>query len=140
MPTNDDPLLLDTSAAMHYADPESPSHGAVRAAAKGRRIGLAGHAAFELFSVLTRLPAPKRLSGGAASRLIERDFPDSRFLDPVTSQALVADFAAAGIGGGAVHDALVAAAARHHGLTLLTCDTRARAAYDAMKVRYQLIN
>ncbi|MDP8969413.1 MAG: hypothetical protein M3N52_02720 [Actinomycetota bacterium] len=35
-------------------------------AVRGARLGLAGHAAFETFSVLTRLPAPLRRTPGAA--------------------------------------------------------------------------
>ncbi|MDR1392776.1 MAG: type II toxin-antitoxin system VapC family toxin [Bifidobacteriaceae bacterium] len=132
-------MLLDTSAAMHLVDPDSPVHQAVLLATEGRKLGLAGHAAFELLSMLTRLPVPKRLSGDAAERLISWNFPESRFLDAAICSQLLVDFAGAGIVGGAVYDGLVGAAAKQHGLTLVTCDVRARATYDALTVCYRLI-
>ncbi|MCW5954008.1 MAG: hypothetical protein KIT69_17290 [Propionibacteriaceae bacterium] len=73
----------------------------------GRALGLAGHAAFETLSVLTRLPTPQRISGADAVRPIERNFPESRFLDPATAAGLLVAFADRGVIGGAGYDGLV---------------------------------
>jgi len=133
-----EPLLLDTSAAIAYVDPDHVSHAAVRAAAAGRALGLAGHAVFETLSVLTRLPAPKRVSGADAVRLIERSFPEPRFLDSDAAARLLTEFAERGVIGGAVYDGLVGAAARASGCVLLSCDQRARETYDVLGVSYRL--
>jgi predicted nucleic acid-binding protein len=139
LPTNADPLLLDTSAAMAKVDLDNPLHPAIEAAVAGRRLGLSGHAAFEFFSVVTRLPPPKRQSEAATARLMAREFPESRWGSAEAAARLVDEFAAEGVGGGAVYDALVAAAAREHGLVLVSCDVRARATYAAMGVDYLLV-
>lgn len=102
-------------------------------------MGLAGHAAFETFSVLTRLPPPDRLTPQAARRLIEVDFPDTRFLSSQGSADLVARLAASGVSGGAVYDALVAAAAAEHGLKLVSRDARAAGTYRAIGVDLELL-
>jgi predicted nucleic acid-binding protein len=132
LPANAEVLLLDTSAAIAYVDPDHPFHVAVRQAVRGRQLGLAGHAQFETFSVLTRLPPPKRQSAGSALRLIAAEFPESRFLEASEQAALLTEFAAEGVLGGAVYDGLVCAAARAHALTLVTCDARARTTYAAL--------
>jgi predicted nucleic acid-binding protein len=138
LPTKTD-LLLDISAAIALVDPDHEFHSAVRAAVGNARLGLAGHAQFETFSVLTRLPPPKRLSAANAAHLINTEFPGSRFLSPQTQAALLAQFATTGIVGGSIYDGLVAATAREHNLTLITCDTRARNIYAALAAPHQLI-
>jgi predicted nucleic acid-binding protein len=140
LPTNadHDPLLLDTSAALALVDASHPGFTAVETASAGRRLGLAGHAVWETLSVLTRLPPPHRLSGQDALRLIEVNFPESRQLAPQVVPALMREFAAKGILGGAVWDGLVGAAARSHGLTLISTDRRAQPVYELLKVNYQL--
>lgn len=55
-----------------------------------------------------------------------------------TALRLLAELTAAGLGGGAVYDAVVAATARDHGATLLSRDRRAARVYDALGVRYEL--
>jgi predicted nucleic acid-binding protein len=133
------PCLLDTSAAIAFVQPSHNAHAATYAALVGRPKGLAGHAAFETYSVLTRLAPPDRLTPRAAQRLIEVNFPHSRFLSSKRSAALVATLAAAGVSGGAVYDALIAAAAAEHGLTLVSRDSRAAGTYRAMGVDLELL-
>jgi predicted nucleic acid-binding protein len=138
--TNVDGLtLLDTSAAIAYVDPDHEFHSAVRAEVGEERVGLSGHAQFETLSVLTRLPAEKRLTASAAAHLINSEFPESRFLPEPAQTTLHMRFIEAGIAGGAVYDGLVAAAATHHGAILVTCDVRARSTYQAMQVPFRLI-
>lgn len=101
---------------------------------------MAGHAAIELMSVLTRLPPPQRLSPAAAHRLLVTDFPETRYLSADEAAELPAEFAAAGLAGGAVYDGLVGAAARQHRLTLITCDTRAESTYQKLGATYELLS
>lgn len=89
--------------------------------------------------MLTRLPPPQRLSPAAALRLEANNFPASRFLSATDTGELLREFAAAGLTGGAVYDGLVAAAAREHGLPLITCDRRAEPTYRALGVNYELL-
>ena len=79
MPTKgrDPDYLVGTSVAVALAVTDHPGHKTVFDALGGRRLGLSGHAAFETYSVLTRLPAPALRTAAAASRLIEVNFPQS---------------------------------------------------------------
>ena len=141
MPTRgkSEPCLLDTSAATAFVQPSHVAHATTYAALVGRPKGLAGHAAFEMYSVLTRLAPPDRLTPQAAQRLIEVNFPQTRFLGSKASAALVAHVSARGVSGGAVYDALVAAVALEHGLRLVSRDTRAAGTYRAMGVDLELL-
>jgi toxin FitB len=141
LPTSGDfePCLLDTSAAVAFVQPSHAGHATTYAVLVGLPKGLAGHAAFETFSVLTRLPPPDRLTPRAAHRLIEVNFPHTRFLSSEGSATLVAQLSARGVSGGAVYDALVAATAVEHGLRLVSRDARAAGTYRAMGVVLELL-
>jgi len=132
--------LLDTSAAVALLVADHEAHARTLEATRGLRLGLAGHAWFETYSVLTRLPAGIRRSPADVQRLLDHDFPGAWFLDPDATQALASELARLRIAGGAVYDALVGAAARHHDLPLLTSDRRVLRTYDALGVRVRLID
>lgn len=100
-----------------------------------RTLGLAGHPAFETFSVLTRLPPPTRQTAASARRLLLANFPSTRFLSAEGARTLLAGLAEHGVAGGSVYDALVAAAAVEHSLVLATRDGRARNVYRTLGVR-----
>jgi predicted nucleic acid-binding protein len=137
MPTSAKPgpeLLVDTSVAVALSVADHEGRVATRAAVEGRRIGLAGHAAYETFSVLTRLPGPARRTTGAVSRLMAANFPYTRFLGPVASAELLQRLAALGVSGGSVYDALVGATAVEHKVPLVTRDHRALGTYRALDV------
>jgi predicted nucleic acid-binding protein len=105
-----------------------------------RVLGLAGHAAFETFSILTRMPPPARRSPGAVARLIANNFPATRFLSDRAAADLLARLGELGIAGGAVYDALVGATAVEHGLTLMTRDRRAVDTYRRLDVKFVLVD
>ena len=134
-----DVLLLDTSAAIALVVEDHEAHAATLAAVRGRRLGLAGHAWFETYSVLTRLPGGLRRSPADAVRLLTRDFPIPAFLGEAESAALRAELAALHVSGGAVYDALVAAAARQHGVVLVSADERARSVYEALGAAVEFV-
>jgi predicted nucleic acid-binding protein len=135
----DEALLLDTSAALPLLLARHPRHDAVARRAKGRILGLSGHAQFETFSVLTRLPPPERVSTRTARDLIARTFPQSPHLGAHAASGLLDELADGRLAGGAVFDALVAAAAREAGTTLLSCDRRAAATYRALGTDFELL-
>lgn len=139
MPASAD-LLVDTSVAVALAVADHANHEAVVQAVGGRTLGLAGHAAFETFSVLTRLPAPARRGPVVIARLLRVTFPGTRFLGARASAALLAELGDADVAGGAVYDALVGAVAREHRLTLATRDRRALDTYRALDVTAELIS
>ena len=131
--------LLDTSTAVALVVEDHEAHVATLDAVRGRRLGLAGHAWFDTYSVLTRLPPGLRRSPADALRLLARNFPASGFLGEAEAADLGGDIARLGISGGAVYDALVGAAARQHRLPLVSADTRARPVYEALGVEIELI-
>lgn len=132
-------LLLDTSAALAILRDASPSHETTFALTQGMTLGLSGHALFETFSVLTRLPGANRLSGSYAAEVIRREFPASVALPPDVSLHAPVTLSQAGIAGGSVYDGLVGLAAKAAGITLLSCDRRAASTYAALGVDVRLI-
>ncbi len=141
MPTSDEPeALLDTSAAVVFLLRQHAGHEAMFAALRDLRIGLAGHAAFETYSTLTRLPEPLRLSPGVASQLIAREFPHGRHLSGDGATTLLDRLAGLRIAGGSVYDAIVGAAAAESGVQLITRDRRAVTTYRLLGVDHRLFD
>jgi predicted nucleic acid-binding protein len=139
MATSASPTLLDTSAAVAFLVTDHKHHEATFDALKRCQLGLAGHAAFETFSVLTRLPPPARRTPAAVSRLLAANFPHTRFLSDGRAAALLTSLAGNGLAGGAVYDALVGATAVEHQLTLVTRDRRALDTYRTLDVTVELL-
>jgi predicted nucleic acid-binding protein len=133
-------VLLDTSTAIALVVEDHEAHDATLEAVRGRRLGLAGHAWFETYSVLTRLPGGLRRSPRDALRILARNFPASGLLGEVEAAALGEELARLRISGGAVYDALVGAAARQHRQPLTSRDARARPVYDALAVEIEFIS
>jgi predicted nucleic acid-binding protein len=132
-------LLVDTSVAVALVVADHEFHAATMRAVGELRLGLAGHAAFETFSVLTRLPAPARRSPALVAELLEANFPESRFLSASASEELLGGLGAHAVGGGSVYDALVGAVALEHGHVLATRDLRALEVYRALGVTLEAI-
>lgn len=133
-------VLVDTSVAVALSVANHEFHTATIDALDGRRLGLAGHAAFETFSVLTRLPAPARRPPGVVAHLMRENFPGTRFLTVEGAAELLARFAGGEFAGGAVYDALVGATAIEHGSTLATLDRRALDVYRVLGVDVELLS
>ncbi len=131
--------LLDTSVAIPFLVRGHSAHAATQAALPERELGLAGHAGFETYSVLTRMPEPARTSPAAAIRLIRHNFPASRHLSAGRAKALLASLAEQRVSGAAVYDALVAAAALEHGCVLVTRDRRAVSTYSSVGVEFLVL-
>ena len=139
MPTNVDRWAVDSSVAIAALDRSHAAHAACRAAVTSRRPALAGHAAFETYSVLTRLPGARGVDGPTAAELLAALFPEVLSLGPRDTSRLFARLGPIGIVGGAVYDALVGESARTNQCRLLTRDGRARRTYDLLGVDYELV-
>ena len=133
------PLLVDTSVAVALSVADHSHHASTSKAVAGRGLGLAGHAAFETFSVLTRLPGPARRAPTTVAKLLAASFPHSRFLGGDAARSLLAELASGEFAGGAVYDALIGAAAAEHQLPLATRDRRALDVYRALDVNVELL-
>jgi predicted nucleic acid-binding protein len=139
MSSNAERWACDTSVAIASLDPSHEAHAPCRQALVTLRPALAGHASFETYSVLTRLPVALRLSAAQARRVLTAAFPEPCWLDAATAGDLLAQVAERGIVGGAVYDALVGRAAAADDRTLLTRDRRAERTYRLLDVDYQLV-
>ena len=139
MPTSAERWAVDTSVAIAALDAAHAAHDVCRSIVQARRPGLAGHAAFETYSVLTRMPGLLALDGPTAASLIGRVFPTVYGLGAEAAQEFVARLGAVGVLGGAVYDALVGEAARVNGCRLLTRDQRARRTYDLIGADHELV-
>lgn len=138
-PDAGDGWACDTSVAVAALDPTHEAHPACRRALVDLRPALAGHAVFEAYSVLTRLPVELRLSAEQAVSALAAAFPEDCWLDTATTRALWGQLADLGIVGGAVYDALVGKAAAANGRTLLTRDRRAERTYRSLGVRFRIV-
>lgn len=143
-PTSDsddsqDGLLVDTSVAVALVVADHHDHDLVTSRLEGAHLGLAGHAAFETFSVLTRMPAPLRRTPQAVERLLSVNFPASRFLDADATWSLLGRLPELGITGGAVYDALVGAVAAHHSMRLVSRDRGAMRTYRALEIDFEIL-
>jgi toxin FitB len=127
-------VAVDTSVAIPLLVRSHHDHAAVVRWWNGQEITLAGHALAETYSVLTRLPGDARLAPADAARLLTARFPAPLVLSSARTRKLPGTLARLGVAGGAVYDALVALAAKEHGVALATRDARARGTYDAVGV------
>ena len=132
-------LLCDTSVAVALVLADHEHHAVALDEVGTATLGLAGHAAFESYSVLTRLPPPARRTPATVRRLLDQEFPASHFLSETGAASLHARLADIGISGGAVYDALVAAAAAEAEIPLLSLDPRAADTYRMLGVDCRLI-
>jgi predicted nucleic acid-binding protein len=139
MPIAGERCLLDTSAAISRVLSDHEQHDETFAALAGRDLGLAGHPAFETFSVLTRLPGPQRLSPAAAHRLLAANFPHTRHPSAAAAATLLGDLSRHRLAGEAVHDALVGVTALEHDTLLVSRDRRALQTYQRLGVQVELL-
>ena len=130
----DTSVLVASFASWH-------EHHELAFAAMGRIDAVLAHCLLETYSVLTRLPAPHRMTPGVVASFLDRSFRGrAAFALPAAEQQrLVATCAARGLAGGAVTDALIAATCAHAGLKLLTLDSRALPAYAMLGVDHELL-
>ena len=132
-------VAVDTSVAIPLLVRSHRDHAAVTRWWAGQEIALSGHALAETYSVLTRLPGDARLAPADAARLLAVRFATPLVLSSQRAGELPGALSRMGIAGGAVYDALVALAARDHGVALASRDARARGTYDAVGVELIIV-
>ena len=134
------PLTCDTSVVVAGLSEWHPSHGASRAGLT-RVEWLPAHVVAETVSVLSRLPHGYAVPAADAVAIIRR-IADGRIRQLRADRYLLTlgALASAGLGGGAVYDALVGATAREHDATLLTLDVRAQRTYAAVGARFEALS
>ena len=125
---------VDTSVAVPLLIGSHPQNIPLTQWAQDKTLHLCGHAFFETYSVLTRLPKTSRVAPHDAIALMEAGFAPPLMVDNDIASTLPQLFAQRGVHGGATWDALVAMAALRFDLTLVTRDARALATYDALSV------
>jgi predicted nucleic acid-binding protein len=109
--------------------------------ALGRIDAVVDHVAIETFSVLTRLPPPRRVPAPLVTAFLAGHLPASTpRLPGVPPSELLTAAQRSGIVGGAVYDLVVALAAGRAGAVLLSLDRRAASTYEAAGVEYELLS
>jgi predicted nucleic acid-binding protein len=125
-------VLPDSSVVVAALVPWHDAHEAARDALRGSKPQLIAHVAFETTAVLTRMPEGRRVAATLVVESLRAGFPKRWLsLDGPRTRAALAQAVAAGLRGGALYDALIAATAAHHGGQLLSADRRARRTYEA---------
>lgn len=137
--SSDPDSAVDTSISIPFVVSDHEHHEQVFTTLSRRHLALAGHAAFETYSVLTRLPPPVRLTPSAAEQVVRENFDTTCFLSAERTRELLHSLPSLDIAGGSAYDALVGAAAREHSLVLVTRDHRALPTYRAIGVRYEFV-
>lgn len=131
---------VDTSVAVASIDEHHRAHLLARQAVLARRPVLAGHAAIETVSVLTRLPGALRLSESEALDATIAMFGSPCWLSVSQQQAFFVRLRTLGVRGGAIYDALVGESARKSSRRLLTADARAARTYAMVGTDIDLLH
>ena len=127
-------IAVDTSVAVPLLVQSHDDHLPVHHWWNGRDLVLSGHALAETYSVITRLPGDLRVEADVAARVLSQGFGAPLVLGRRIAARVPEVLSRLSIAGGAVYDALVALAAKEHGLELATRDARAKATYDMVGV------
>jgi hypothetical protein len=107
----------------------------------GRTDILIDHVVVGTYSVLTRLPAPRRVPPHLVTAFLTAHDPTATPRLAGGGSAEVLEVAERpGITGGAVYDLMVALAAKRADATLLSLDRRAASTYAVAGVRYELLS
>lgn len=132
-------ICVDTSVVVAAFSPWHAAHEAAVGVMKGRP-SIVSHCLLEVFSVLTRMPAPFRAPADVAAAYLDSQF-DGRTLHPDrgTVAALPARLAALGVIGGAAYDGLIAETVRVAKGQLVSMDQRAVRTYQLLGADYRLL-
>ncbi len=126
-------IAPDSSVVIAALAPWHTGHAAAREALRSSQARLVAHVAFETTSALSRMPEGLRIAPTVVLDAIVRRFPQSWLvLDAPHARQALEQAIGAGLRGGALYDALIAATATHHGARVVSADRRARRAYEAV--------
>src|SRR3954462_9607333 len=90
-------VVLDTSAAVALVVADHEDHAVTVEKLAGRRLGFSGHAGFQTYSVLTRLPPPARRDRSTVAEIVAANLPSSLFLSEREASSLTGRLADLGI-------------------------------------------
>lgn len=132
-------IAVDSSVVVTAAVGVRTRREAAKAALLGRPV-LPAHAALETYSVLSRLPAPFRMSAADALAFVRSWCArDPLHLPARGLNALLAELPALSVVGGSVYDALIGRTAAVAGARLLTLDRRALSTYQLVGADAELV-
>jgi len=133
-------IAPDSSVVIAALAPWHEVHLLARAALAENEVKLPSHVAFETTSALSRMPEGRRIAPTIVLEALERGFTqpwlalDASALSDALRQAVEA-----GVRGGALYDALIAATAAGYDAEVLSADRRALPTYRAMGVPVKFI-
>lgn len=126
-------IAPDSSVVVAALAPWHATHTAARTALRGGRPHLIAHVALETTAALSRMPEGHRIAPAVVLEALRLGFPTRWLtLDGTRTRRALDAAVAAGLRGGALYDALIAATAAHHGVHLVSADRRARRTYEAL--------
>lgn len=132
-------IAIDTSVLVPAFASWHEGHRSA-AAVLERKPRVPAHVLVEAYSVLTRLPPPHRAAAGLVAIFLAERFTQPPLILPARAHmGLIERAAAAGLAGGTIHDALVAATAQHAGAVLLTRDRRAAPVYERIGAAFEFV-
>jgi predicted nucleic acid-binding protein len=133
-------IAVDTSVVVAAFASWHVGHRAA-AAALAHKPRIPAHVLVETYSVLTRLPPPHRAPANLVVAFLLERFAGPPIALPAKAHiALLERAATAGVTGGGIHDALIAATALHARARLLTRDRRAASTYERFHVDYEILS
>lgn len=133
-------IAPDSSVVIAALAPWHDAHARCRAALVEGNARLPAHVAFETTSALSRMPKGQRIAPAVVLEALVRNFPqtwlamDSDGLRDALQRAV-----SAGIRGGSLYDALIAATAAFHDAEILSADRRALLTYRTMGVKVKFV-
>jgi predicted nucleic acid-binding protein len=134
-------IAPDSSVVIAALAPWHVAHASARAALLEGKVTLPAHVAFETTSALSRMPEGHRIAPTVILDALERGFVQPWLsLEAGDHLDALQRAVGAGVRGGALYDALIAATASKHGAELLSADRRAQSAYQAMGVEATFID
>lgn len=132
-------IVADASAAV-AAFAQWHEHQAVVQKALGRSAAIVAHAAFETYSVLTRLPDLQRAPAVLVVEQLRDTFADRWIaLTPDAQRLALERLVSLGVAGGKTYDGLIGITAAAHGATLVTLDRRALPIYALVGTDVELV-
>jgi predicted nucleic acid-binding protein len=133
-------IAPDSSVVIAALGQWHPAHEASRAAIVKDSRKLIAHVAVETVSALSRMPEPYRVVPEVVVDALDRIYSKPWLaLDAVRQRSYLLRAIHAGLRGGALYDALIAATAIEHGATLLSADRRASVTYKSMGLTVSFI-
>ena len=134
-------IAPDSSVVIAALAPWHEAHGPARAALAEGVVRLPAHVGFETTSALSRMPEGRRIAPAVVLEALQRGFPrpwlamDAEGLREALQKAVEA-----GVRGGALYDALIAATAASYDAEIVSADRRALPTYQAMGVAATIID